>query len=139
MSPEPPQELVSLASEAYVHGYPLVLDLSMVETAVHRGFGALAPAPFNHFAHADRSAGPDARFASVDNDTVYSNAQLDLSKGPLRLHVPDTGGAYRVIQFADAWTDDSAYVGSRATGTSAGDWLVVPPAGRVRRPTTCAG
>ena len=40
-------------------------------------------------------------------------AQLDLSVGPLRLEVPDTGGRYYVLQFVDAWTNNIAYVGTR--------------------------
>ncbi|MCM2414376.1 DUF1254 domain-containing protein [Streptomyces sp. RKAG290] len=127
MSEENTHRLVELAAEAYVYGYPLVFDLTMVETCLHKGFGSMAPAPFNHFTHSDRLADAGAHFVSVNNDTVYSIAQLDLSGGPVRLHVPDTVGAYYVMQFVDAWSNNFAYVGRRATGTEAGDWLVVPP------------
>jgi hypothetical protein len=115
-----------LAAEAYVYGYPLVCGLSTVENFMQEGFGPLAPAPFNHFAHADGPAEPDTHFVSVNNDTLYSIAQLDLAGGPVRLHVPDTGGAYYVLQFVDAWTNNFAYLGSRAADRE-GDWLVVPP------------
>ena len=64
---------------------------------------------------------------TINNDTIYSMAQLDLSAGPVRLHVPDTAGRYYVLQFVDAWTNNFAYVGHRATGTSAGDFLIVAP------------
>ncbi|MCX4848224.1 DUF1254 domain-containing protein [Streptomyces sp. NBC_00893] len=126
-------ELVALAAEAYVYGYPLVRDLSVVEGAMYTGYGPLPPAPFNHFAHADRPVPPDTPFVSVGDDTVRSLAHLDLSGGPVLLHVPGPDGTYRVLQFVDAWTDSFAYVGRRSTGTRAGDWLVVPPgwAGRV--------
>ena len=43
------------------------------------------------------------------------------------MHVPDTAGRYYVLQFVDAWTNNFAYVGHRATGTEAGDFLLVPP------------
>ena len=124
---ETPEELVDLAADAYVYGYPLVFDLSMVDAFLHKGFGALPPAPFNRFAHSGELAAPDSRFVSVNNDTVYSVAQLDLSGGPITLHVPDTDGAYYVLQFVDVWSNNFAYVGRRATGTGKGDWLVVPP------------
>ncbi|WP_327711331.1 DUF1254 domain-containing protein [Streptomyces sp. NBC_00464] len=127
MPEEHTNELVELAAEAYVYGYPLVFDLSMVETCLHKGFGSLPAAPFNQFSHSDRLADAEAHFVSVNNDTVYSIAQLDLSGGPVLLHVPDTDGAYYVLQFVDAWSNNFAYVGRRATGTEAGDWLVVPP------------
>ena len=64
---------------------------------------------------------------SINNDTIYSMAQLDLSGGPVRLRVPDTAGRYYVLQFVDAWTNNFAYVGHRATGTEAGTFLLVPP------------
>ncbi|MFD3656968.1 DUF1254 domain-containing protein [Streptomyces sp. NPDC058620] len=124
---ETPEELVELAADAYVYGYPLVFDLSMVDAFLRKGFGALPPAPFNRFAHSGELAEPDAHFVSVNNDTVYSIAQLDLSGGPLTLHVPETGGAYYVLQFVDVWSNNFAYLGRRATGTGEGDWLIAPP------------
>jgi hypothetical protein len=58
---------------------------------------------------------------------VYSLAQLDLSGGPVRLDVPDTAGRYYVLQFVDAWTNNFAYVGHRATGTAASAYVLLPP------------
>lgn len=117
----------ALAAEAYVYGSPLVLALSAVEACLQEGFGVLAPAPFNGFAHAARPAVPADHVASAAVDTVDAIAQLDLSGGPVGLHVPDTGGAYYALQFVDAWSGTFAYVGRRATGTGEGDWLILPP------------
>src|SRR4029453_9410681 len=72
-------------------------------------------------------AGPSDRFVSVNNDTLYSIANLDLTGGPVRLHVPDAAGRYYVLQFVEAWTNNFAYVGRRATGTEAADYVVTPP------------
>ena len=131
-------ERVALAADAYVYGYPLVYDLAEVDRVGRIGMGSLAPAPMNTFSHAHQLAGPQDQFVSVNNDTVYSIANLDLSGGPVLLRVPDTGGAYYVLQFVDAWTNNIAYVGRRATGTAAGAYLVVPPrwAGEVPRGAT---
>lgn len=120
-------ELEALAADAYVYGYPLVAGLTMVERFARGGLGTLPAASFNHFSHATRLAGPKDHFVSVNNDTVYSIAQLDLSEGPQVLRVPDTAGAYYVLQVVGAWTDNVAYIGSRATGTGAQTWLIVPP------------
>ncbi|MFI2607257.1 DUF1254 domain-containing protein [Kitasatospora sp. NPDC018619] len=120
-------ELEALAADAYVYGYPLVAGLTMVERFARGGLGTLPAAPFNHLSHATRLAGPGDHFVSVNNDTVYSIAQLDLSEGPQVLRVPDTGGAYYVLQVIDAWTDNVAYLGRRGTGTGAQTWLIVPP------------
>ncbi|MFD7578549.1 DUF1254 domain-containing protein [Kitasatospora sp. NPDC059817] len=120
-------ELEALAADAYVYGYPIVADLTMVERFSRGGLGTLPAASFNHFSHATRLAGPKDHFVSVNNDTLYSIAQLDLSEGPQVLRVPDTAGAYYVLQVVGAWTDNVAYVGSRATGTGEQTWLIVPP------------
>jgi hypothetical protein len=120
-------DLTALAADAYIYGFPLVLDLSMVERFTTEGIGTLPPTPFNRFAHSVRLADPDATFVSVNNDTLYSIAQLDLSAGPLLLHVPDTRGAYYVLQFVDAWSNNFAYIGRRATGTKESVWLITPP------------
>ncbi|WP_280451837.1 DUF1254 domain-containing protein [Nocardia cyriacigeorgica] len=124
MTTEEPSEL---AARAYIYGFPLVFNLDQVGRYVRDGVGANPAAPWNTFSHARTLAGPADTFVTINNDTVYSMAQIDLSIGPVSLHVPDTAGRYYVLQFVDAWTDNFAYVGHRATGTGAGDYLLVPP------------
>jgi hypothetical protein len=54
----------------------------------------------------------------------------DLRPSPfnaVRLEVPGTHGRYYVLQFVDAWTNNFAYVGHRATGTEPGSFLLVGP------------
>ncbi len=121
------QTLSDLASHAYIYGFPLVFNVDQVHRYVHEGVGANPAAGFNTFSHARALAGPADTFVTINNDTVYSMAQIDLSVGPVALHVPDTAGRYYVLQFVDAWTNNFAYVGHRATGTAAADFLLVPP------------
>jgi hypothetical protein len=123
-------DLTGLAAAAYLYGFPLITDLRQVSQFRYRGIGSLAPAPFGTFSHAGALAGPGDHFVSINNDTIYSIAQLDLSSGPLVLRVPDAAGRYYVLQFVDAWTNNFAYVGRRATGTSAGSFVLVPPGGQ---------
>lgn len=114
-------------TQAYLYGFPLVFNLDQVTRYVTEGIGANPAAPFNTFSHARHLAGPADTFVTINNDTVYSMAQIDLSVGPVALHVPDTDGRYYVLQFVDAWTNNFAYVGHRATGTGEGNFLLVPP------------
>ena len=90
-------------------------------------WAASPAAPFNQFSHARTLAGPADTFVTINNDTLYSIAQLDLSAGPLELSVPSTGERYFVLQFIDAWTNNFAYVGTRASGSDARSCLVTPP------------
>lgn len=117
----------ALITQAYLYGFPLVFNLDQVTRYVTEGVGGNPAAPFNTFSHARALTTPADTFVTINNDTVYSMAQLDLSAGPLALHVPDTEGRYYVLQFVDAWTNNFAYVGHRATGTGEGDFLLVPP------------
>jgi hypothetical protein len=119
--------LTELATEAYLYYYPLVENLRQVQRYVDTGIGSNPAAAFNSFSHARNLAGPQDTFVTINNDTVYSMAQLDLSIGPLRLEVPDTGERYYVLQFVDAWTNNIAYVGTRATGNRTGRFLITPP------------
>ncbi|MEI5585413.1 MULTISPECIES: DUF1254 domain-containing protein [unclassified Agromyces] len=119
--------LEDLATQAYLFGFPLVFNLDQVERYVTSGVGKNAAAPWNRFSHARALAGPEDTFVTINNDTVYSMAQLDLGVGPVRLEVPDTAGRYYVLQFVSAWTDNFAYIGHRATGTDAATHLLVPP------------
>ena len=118
---------VALAAEAFLYGFPLLFDLQQVARFTREGIGSLGAAPFNAFSHATDLAGPADTFVSINNDTVYSIAQVDVSGGPVRLQVPDTSGRYYVLQFVDAWTNNFAYIGHRATGTAAGSYLLVAP------------
>jgi hypothetical protein len=78
-------DLAALAAEAYVYGFALVFDLQAVGHFTRDGMGSLAPAPANIFSHAKKLAGPDDRFVSINNDTIYSIAQVDVSGGPVQL------------------------------------------------------
>jgi hypothetical protein len=132
------EQLAELAQRAWWYGYPLVVNLEQIERYVTTGVGANPATTFNAFSHASHLATPADTFVSINNDTVYSMGPIDLSAGPLLFEVPDTAGAYYVFQFIDAWTNNFAYVGTRATGTGAGRFLLTPPGwnGRVPDGTT---
>ncbi len=119
--------LADVTRDAYVYGFPLVFNLEQIQRLVSEGIGSTPPTPWNTFGAAPGLAGPDDTFVSINNDTIYSMAAIDVSGGPVRLDVPDTAGRYYVLQFVDAWTNNFAYVGHRATGTGAGSFLLVPP------------
>ena len=128
-------DLTKLATEAHVYGFPLVFNLDQVLRYVTTGVGSNPRAPFNQFSHARTLAGPQDTFVTINNDTLYSMAQLDLSVGPVRLRVPDTDGRYYVLQFVDAWTNNFRLC--RAPGPPAPARVTscsCRPAGPVRQP-----
>lgn len=121
-----PDNSQDLAKAAYIYGFPLVYDVTEVvsQTTAPKLSSA---APVNLFGHAQKLASPDDEFVSVNNDTLYSIANCDVTDEPLVFHVPDTHDRYYVMQFVDAWTNNFAYVGRRATGTGEGLYLLAGP------------
>ena len=91
----------------------------------------------NQFTHTRRLLGPnDREVVTPNNDTLYTNAWLDLTEGPVLIHVPAMGDRYWTLGFLDAWTNPWAYAGRRTTGGSqqrlfvhGPDWCGEPPAG----------
>jgi hypothetical protein len=115
---------VKEAAEVYIYGYPLVYDLHEVGSIVEGGGSLPIQAPFNTFAYTRRLLGPETKFVSPNNDTLYLVAMLDVRQGPVVLHVPDTQDRYYVLQFVDAWSNNFAYIGRRATGTAEAEFLL---------------
>lgn len=62
-----------------------------------------------------------------NNDTIYSSAFLELSKGPVELHAPTSHDRYFSIAFMNALTDNFAYIGTRETGGEGGTFWIVGP------------
>ncbi|MBA2726567.1 MAG: DUF1254 domain-containing protein [Parachlamydiaceae bacterium] len=114
--------------EAYIYGYPLVtMDFTRrISTNVEKPFGSSAP--MGQFAHMRNF--PDAQFNTVtapNVDTLYSVAWLDLANEPMVLHVPDEPNRYYLMPMLSAWTDVFVSLGTRTTGTAAGDYVITGP------------
>jgi len=137
----------TVAAEAFVFGYPLVLtDVTRaVSMAMPQGGGRV---PANEFAHLREF--PDASFTGVvspNADTLYSVAWLDLATEPVVLGVPASGGRYYLLPMLSGWSDVFAAPGTRTTGNDPGTfavtgpgWLGGLPAGvqQIRSPTSMA-
>lgn len=120
---QPPsdQAMKALSAEVFTYGYPLVLmDVTREITA--------AKVPVNTFSH--KRTFPDATIADVpppNDDTLVSTAWLDLSKEPVVLSLPDSGGRFYLMPMLDGWTNVFASPGKRTTGTRRSAFAIVGP------------
>ncbi len=82
----------------------------------------------NCFDHVHRLLNHRDRYVTApNNDTLYSNAWLDLSEGPVVISVPRTRDRYFSLAFMDMYTNNFAILGTRTTGTEGGEYTVVGP------------
>lgn len=121
----------------FIYFWPNLVNNRYKKAIVDQGFGG-GPVPFNTlytepqalFAEplaAQSASGSNLMTVGVNHDTLLTVGWLDLSKGPLVLHVPDMAGRYYSVQFTDPFDVDFAYVGTRTTGTQVSDYLITGP------------
>ncbi|HEX4409669.1 MAG TPA: DUF1254 domain-containing protein [Xanthobacteraceae bacterium] len=124
------QDVYSIARDAYLYAYPLVsMDVTMRQAFNVPNTSTISMrAPVNQFAHARAYPKADEKDVVRFNfDTLYSLAWLDLDREPMVLSVPDTGGRYYLLEMLDMWSDVFSVVGTRTTGTKAGNFALVGP------------
>src|SRR5580693_936492 len=115
----------SIARDAYIYFYSLVtMDVTRKQlTNVEPGKGV--GAPMNTFFSFPAFPTADMKQVVRPNfDTLYTTGYLDLTKEPMLVSVPDTGGRYYLLPMLDMWSDVFASPGWRTTGTQAGNFLV---------------
>lgn len=120
-----------------VYFWPHLVTNMYKRAILNQGFGE-GPVPINTlytepqalFAEpltAQSDSGSNLMTVGVNHDTLLTGGWLDLSNGPQILHVPNFSDRYYSVQFTDPFNVDFAYVGTRTTGTQAGDFLITGP------------
>lgn len=130
-------EAKDIAEEGFIYGLPLVMNYAvMQEYAVDRNSGQFK-APFNEIYNMRHVATPaDTAIITPNSDTPYSILWLDLRAEPMVISVPTvTKDRYYSVQLIDGNTYNFGYIGTRATGTEPGDYLVVGPDWKGGMPT----
>ena len=116
------------AMKAYVYGFPLVImDVTKGVTTATPVSGQYS-APVNQFARIRTLVNPDYKnVVRISQNSLWSFGFVDLEKEPIVYSQPDTKGRYIVMQGTNMWTDDFASIGSRTSGTGAGNFLIAGP------------
>ncbi len=125
-----PNEAQAIAEEAFIYGYPMVMNYgTMFEFAIDKNQSQYK-APFNQTWNSANVFTPqDTTIVTPNSDTPYSFVWADLRAEPLVLGVPRVQGKrYYSVQFVDLYTYNFAYVGTAATGNGEGKYLLAGPA-----------
>jgi len=122
-------ETKAIAEEGFIYGLPIVMNYAvMYEYCVDRNSGQYK-APFNQIYNEARVfTYKDTAIVTPNSDTPYSLLWLDLRAEPFVLSVPAVEKKrYYSVMLCDGNVFNYGYIGSRATGNEAGDYLVVGP------------
>jgi hypothetical protein len=118
---------------ALIYFWPRLMLLGIKRLVTQRGVDANSSSgvPVNTLYAVPNRASPQGTskiLTTGTDDVLYVFGWLDLAKGPQVLHVPDFAGRYYSVQFTDPSDGANfAYVGTRTTGTQAGDYLITGP------------
>jgi len=123
------QEAHAIGVDAYLYFYPLITRditrrvVTNIEPGKIPGYG-----PANMFNSMAEYPSPEFKAVVRPNfDTLYSSANLDLTKEPMIVSAPNTDDRYYLLPMLDMWTDVFASPGWRTTGTQAGNFLITAP------------
>ena len=118
-----------IAEAGFIYGLPIVMNYGvMYDFAVDKTSGQYK-APFNVLSNeASVFTYKDTAVVTPNSDTPYSFVLMDLRAEPQVISVPAIERQrYYSVQLCDSNTYNFGYIGTRATGTNAGDYLVIGP------------
>lgn len=122
-------ETTASAEAGFIFGLPVVMSYAvMYEQAVDHRSGYFN-APFNRIKNGSGLPTSKSAHAVLPNkDVAYSFLWMDLRTEPVVLSVPAVDAKrYYSIMLRDGKFYNYGYIGSRATGSQAGDYMVVGP------------
>jgi len=118
-----------MAEAGFIYGLPIVMNYAvMYEYAVDRTSGQFK-APFNQLKNEPNVfTYKDTAIVTPNSDTPYSFVWMDLRAEPVVLSVPAVDSQrYYSVMLCDGNTYNYGYIGTRATGSEASDYMVVGP------------
>jgi hypothetical protein len=118
-----------IAEAGYVFGLPIVMNYGTMYSFVVDKTSPEYKGPFNTISNEARVfTYKDTTIVTPNSDTPYSMLWLDLRAEPMVISVPAVDPKrYYSVQLVDGNTYNYGYIGSRATGSEAGSYLVTGP------------
>jgi hypothetical protein len=122
-------EVRAIAKEAYIYAFAMLESYNTMYKQVGTPGSREYVGGFGQFRHYAEAFTPDNHdIVTPNNDTPYSWAWLDLRAEPWVVTVPEVSdNRYYVQQWVDLYTYNFAYIGSRATGNHAGNFMIAGP------------
>jgi len=131
-----PKEAETIARDAYVYGFPMVMNYKTMWNYVVDEGNPEYKGPFNEVSCEARLFTPEDKAVVTPNaDTPYCMFWMDLRVEPLVLSVPEIDpDRYYSFQLIDLYTHNFGYVGNLTTGSEAGRYLLAGPGWDGKKP-----
>jgi len=115
--------------DAYIYGFPMIAAYKAMYEFVIDKTNSQYKGPFNHIWNDSKTFTPkDTAIVTPNADTPYSLVEMDLRAEPLVICVPKIDKSrYYAVQLSDLYSFNVGYIGSRATGSDPGCYLVPGP------------
>jgi hypothetical protein len=111
------------ARDAYLYTLPLI-EMATARERILKIPGAA----INTLRHTRTLSDHTARWVTTpNNDTLYSPAFLDLTKGPVTLTIPPMGKRYYSVAVMDMFTNNNVVLSTRTVGGEGGTFTLVGP------------
>jgi len=129
-------ETKDIAEQGFIYGLPIVMNYAVMNEFVIDKNSGQYKAPFNTIKNEARVfTYKDTAVVTPNSDTPYSSLWMDLRAEPMVISVPAVEKKrYYSVQLTDGNTYNFGYIGSRATGNEAGDYLVAGPDWKGEKP-----
>src|SRR5512142_1366325 len=123
------EEVKKIAEDGLVYGLPIVMNYAVLYYFCIDKNSEQYKAPFNEMWNDHQVfTYKDTAVPTPNSDTPYSMLSLDLRAEPMVISVPAVDKRrYYSVQLCDGNTYNYGYIGSRATGSEAGAYLVAGP------------
>ena len=124
-----PKEAKQIAKEAYVYGFPLVLNYKTMYSYAINKKSAEYKGNFNRLACVARVYTPeDKAIVTPNSDTPYCMTWVDMRAEPVVFTIPKIEKErFYEVQLIDLYTHNADYISTVATGNVPGKYLLTGP------------
>jgi len=131
-----PEEAKAIAKEAYIYGFPMVVNYKTMYMYALDENSPEYKGPFNYLSCAARVYTPaDKAIVTPNSDTPYCFFWGDMRSEPLVLTIPEIEESrFYEVQLIDLFTHNFAYVSTVATGNKPGNYLITGPGWKGEKP-----
>ena len=131
-----PDEAKAIAKEAYVYGFPMIVNYKTMYMYVVNEKSPEYKGPFNYLGCDARLFTPEDKAVVTPNaDTPYCMFWVDLRQEPVVVSVPEMEPErFYHFQLIDLYTHNFAYIGTLTTGNGSGKYLIAGPGWKGQKP-----